>query len=207
MNGNWYPWSQNATPTDYILAWRYVHNIFVNKGFNSTRVQWVWCPNSGDLGDYTAEQYWVGDNYTDWIGIDGYNWGTSQWWSSWTTPSQVFDNMIGRVRNISSTKPLCFPEYGTSSIYSGNVSNVSQKTNWLKQFCTYMNTTQVKMAAYFNEEKETDWPIFGGTGGDAVWRNASVYTAYRNCIQSNDWITPNSSNPRLITDDQFAGRI
>jgi beta-mannanase len=207
MNGNWYPWSQNATPTDYILAWRYVYNAFVNKGFNSTRVQWIWCPNSGDLGNYTAEQYWVGDNYTDWIGIDGYNWGTSQWWSSWETPSQVFGNMIGRLRNLTSTKPLCFPEYGTASIYSGNLSSVSNKTNWIKQLCTYVNTTKVKMASYFNENKEIDWPIFAGPRGDAVWRNAYVYTAYKTCTQTNDWISPNSSNPRLITDDQFAGRL
>lgn len=28
-------------------------------------------------GSYKAEDYWVGDNYTDWLGIDGYNFGAS----------------------------------------------------------------------------------------------------------------------------------
>jgi hypothetical protein len=63
------------------------------------------------------------------------------------------------------------------------------------------------MASYFNIEKETDWSIFGGVHGDIVWNNLHVYTAYKNCLQSNDWIQANSTNPRLITDDQFAGRL
>jgi hypothetical protein len=50
-------------------------------------------------------------------------------------------------------------------------------------------------------------PVFGDTHGDTVWNNLHAYTAYRNCLQSNDWIQPNSSNPRLITNHQFAGRL
>ncbi len=75
MNGNWYPWSLGSTPNEYILAWRHVYTIFSNKGLESTRLQWIWCVNNEDFGNYTAENYWVGDNYVDWIGIDGYNFG------------------------------------------------------------------------------------------------------------------------------------
>ena len=115
--------------------------------------------------------------------------------------------MLGRIRQLSSTKPLAFPEYGTTSIYSGGVPNIQYKTEWLNQFCIYMNNNQIKFASYFNIEKETDWAVFGGSHGDTVWNNINVYTAYKNCLQSNDWIYPNSTNPRLITDDQFAGRF
>jgi beta-mannanase len=41
MNGNWYPWSRDAVPNDYILAWRHVHDMFSSKNLNSTRLQWV----------------------------------------------------------------------------------------------------------------------------------------------------------------------
>jgi hypothetical protein len=115
--------------------------------------------------------------------------------------------MIGRVRKLSSTKPLTIPEYGTTSILTAGVSDIPHKTEWLNQFCDYINNNDVKMAAYFNIEKETDWAIFNGTRGDTVWNNIHVYTAYRTCLQSNDWIQPDSTNPRLITDDQFAGKL
>ncbi|CAF1559429.1 unnamed protein product, partial [Rotaria sordida] len=59
--------------------------------------------------------------------------------------------------------------------------------------------------SYFNTDKETDWAIFGGIRGDSMWTNYSVYTAYRDCFQSNDWILVNSTNPRIISDEEFSG--
>ena len=210
MNGNWYPWSAatgNSTPQDFISAWRHIHDIFSNKSLDSTLLQWIWCVNNANAGGYTAENYWVGDDYTDWLGIDGYNFGTSQSWSSWLWPNQTYDNMIARIRGLSSTKPICINEYGTTSFRTGNISDIQSKLDWLKQFCDYMNNNQIKMASYFNTDKETDWAIFGGIHGDILWHNYSAYTAYKDCLQqSNDWITPNYTNPRLITDEQFAGQ-
>jgi beta-mannanase len=207
MNGNWFPWSLGSTPTDFIMAWRHVYNIFSNKSLDSTRLQWVWCVNNQDFGNYTAEDYWVGENYVDWIGVDGYNWGKSQSWFTWMWPNEVFDDMIGRLHKLSSTKPLSINEYGTTSIIATNVSNIQYKTEWLNQFCDYVSNSQVKMASYLNTDLETDWAIFGGMHGDVVWNNHTAYTAYKNCLQSNEWIQPNSTNERLITDDQFAGRL
>ncbi|CAF4138234.1 unnamed protein product [Rotaria sordida] len=205
MNGNWYPWSMGSTPQDFIETWRHIHDIFTNKSLNSTRLQWIWCVNNADVGSYTAEHYWVGENYIDWMGIDGYNFGRSQSWSSWLSPSQVFDNMIIRLQNLSATKPICINEYASTSIRTGNISNITAKHDWLQQFCTYINNKQIKMASYFNTDKETDWAIFGGIRGDSMWTNYSVYTAYRDCFQSNDWILVNSTNPRIISDEEFSG--
>ncbi|CAF1140123.1 unnamed protein product [Rotaria sp. Silwood1] len=205
MNGNWYPWSMGSIPQDFISAWRRIHDIFTNKSLDSTRLQWIWCVNNADVGSYAAENYWPGQNYVDWMGIDGYNFGTSQSWSSWVTPNQVFDTMFTRLQNLSSTKPICINEYASTSLRIGNISNTTAKNDWLQQFCTYMNNKQIRMASYFNTEKETDWAIFGGVRGNNVWGNFSVYTAYRDCLQSTDWILPNSTNVRLISDAQFAG--
>jgi hypothetical protein len=64
------------------------------------------------------------------------------------------------------------------------------------------------MATYFNiDDGNADWMIFGGTHGDVVWNNFNVYSAFRNCLQSNEWIETNITNPGLITDEQFAGRF
>jgi beta-mannanase len=207
MNGNWYPWSLGSTPNDYILAWRHVYDIFSNKSLDPTRLQWIWCVNSVDQGNYTAENYWVGDNYVDWMGIDGYNDGV-YYGHPWAWPNQVFDNMIGRLRNLSSIKPIGITEYGTSSIRTKNTFDIPSKTEWLNLFCDYIDNNQIKMASYFNKDGPiADFAIFGGVRGDVVWNNFTAYTAYKNCLQSNEWIQPNNTNERLITDDQFAGRL
>ena len=204
---NWYPWSVDSTPDEYILAWHRVHDIFSNKSLDSTKLQWIWSVNNQDSGNYKAEQYWVGDNYVDWLGLDGYNFGASSNWSHWKWPNDVFDDMIGRLRNLSSTKPLCINEYGSTSIVTTNVSSVQNKTEWLNQYCDYIDTKKIKMSSYFNLDLETDWAIFGGMHGDAVWNNFNTYTAYKNCLLRDGWLQANTTNSRLITDDQFAGRF
>lgn len=207
MNGHSYPWSLNSTPTDYVLGWRVIHDIISNKSLDSTRLQWVWCVDNADTGDYKAEDYWVGDTYTDWIGIDGYNFGKDKNWSTWTWPIHVYPHMIERLRSLSSTKPISINEYGTTSMSGHSTSDVQLKSEWLDRFCDYINNDTIKMASYFNVNKRTDWGIFGGIDGDTVWNNLHVYSAYRNCLQADTWIQPNLTNSRLITDDQFAGKF
>jgi hypothetical protein len=115
--------------------------------------------------------------------------------------------MIERLRNLSSTKPISINEYGTTSMHGQNTSNVQLKTEWLNQFCDYMNNNPIKMASYFNVNKRTDWAIFGGIDGDTIWNSIHVYSAYKNCLETDTWIQPNITNQRLITDDQFAGKF
>ena len=116
--------------------------------------------------------------------------------------------MIGRLRKISSTKPISINEYGTSSLRQKDISDVQSKTEWLNQFCDYItNNNDVKIASYFNADGNVDLAIFGGVHGDTVWNNFTAYTAYKNCLQSDQWIQPNITNERLITDEQFSGRF
>ena len=209
MNGNWYPWSAGSTPDDYVLAWHHIYDMLSNKGLDSTRLQWVWSVANIDVGKYTAEEYWVGENYTDWLGIDGYNNGAGHSWSKWEWPNEVFDTIIARLRKLSLTKPMSINEFGTTSIRVANTTDVPSKTEWLNRFCDYMsNSSDIKMASYFNiDEKTDDYSIFGGTHGDIIWNNFNAYSAYRNCLQLDEWIETNITNPRLITDEQFAGRF
>ena len=210
MNGNWYPWSAamgGSTPNDYIHAFQHTHNLMVNSmGLDLNHVQWVWCVNNADVGGFRAEEYWPGDQFVDWIGIDGYNFGTSQSWSTWVWPNQIFDEMFARVRALAPYKPLSINEYGSSTKSPWYNPDIDSKTNWLRKMCDYIKDHNVKMASYFNIEKETDWSVFGGANGNALWNNMKVYTAYRDCLYTIDWIAPDSQNPRLITDSQFTGK-
>ncbi len=72
MNGNWYPWGPKKThAADFVAAWRHVHDIFV--AADATNVIWVWTPNVvNPLPKIKLAPLWPGDDYVDWVGIDGY---------------------------------------------------------------------------------------------------------------------------------------
>jgi hypothetical protein len=79
MNGNWEPWSGctgNTCKSDagarYVAAWQHTVNIFRAQG--ATNAIWIWCPNGNDVpaGVIHWTQYYPGDSYVDWVGIDQY---------------------------------------------------------------------------------------------------------------------------------------
>jgi hypothetical protein len=67
---NW-PWA--GDPAAHIDAWRHVWEIFERKGTNQYAT-WVWNPCT-EQGKDTANGYYPGSDYVDWIGLNAYNWG------------------------------------------------------------------------------------------------------------------------------------
>ncbi|CAN5776569.1 hypothetical protein BH24BAC1_BH24BAC1_06590 [soil metagenome] len=204
MNGNWYAWSAavgNNSPEDYKAMWKHVKGIFDGKGLDPAHVQWVWCVNHTDNGGFTAEQYYPGDGFVDWVAIDGYNWGTSQSWSSWATPSQTFDPMLGRLRNLTS-KPVALTEFASTTSNLG----VSGKSTWIRDVFRYVESNNIKMVTWFNEDKETDWAIFGGVNGDETIKRKKAYSAYRTAIGSSRYLSSDPANARLLSDCLFKGQ-
>jgi len=211
MNGNWYPWSSpvGGTAGSYVTMWQRVRTIFSTKGFDARTVQWIWAVNHEDVGTVRAEDYYPGHVYVDWIGIDGYNWGSSQTWSAWRTPDEVFSPMLHRLRQISA-KPLALTETASSTSMPGRV-DVAAKSLWIAQLFNYAtaSTSGARMIVWFNEDKETDWAVFGGTNGDETYRSGrTTYRAYRSykaAVQGSGLLSPATGDPRLITDLRFAG--
>jgi len=89
MNGD-EAWGGN-NPTLYVAAYRHIHDIFTAAG--ATNVVWAWCPNVTDTdgSNRTTMDYYPGDSYVDWTGVDGYNWGTKN--GGWQSFQQVFRNI------------------------------------------------------------------------------------------------------------------
>lgn len=213
MNGNWYPWGAAGAGDSayaYVAMWQRVRAIFSQKGLDARTVQWIWAVNHEDVGPGRAEDYYPGNDYVDWIGIDGYNWGASQSWSSWRTPEQVFAPMLARLRAISA-KPLALTETASSSSMPGKV-DVAAKSQWITQLFNYSttSTTDARMIVWFNEDKEADWAVFGGTNGDETYRSGrtsyKTYASYRAAAQAPGLVSSSATNPRLISDAFFAGR-
>jgi mannan endo-1,4-beta-mannosidase len=223
MNGVWYPWSANSsgqTPAQYVAMWQHVHSIFDAKGIDASHLQWVWCVNNRDSGNYTAEDYFPGTGYVDWLGIDGYNWGDAQYGSmtfSWKTPGEIFGNMIGRLRKLGS-KPIAFMEAASDPYFTSSGISVAEKNLWIPTLYSYARSMGVKMLIWFNEDPMTlgtaccsitDWRIFGGTDGDSsVTFSGTTYKTYSNYKSAvGIWWMKSSdpTNPRLLTDSEFAG--
>jgi beta-mannanase len=210
MNGDWYPWSAAVGgnhPDAYKRMWQAVRGIFTSQGIENSRLQWIWTVNHVDVGGFAAEAYFPGDTEVDWVAIDGYNWGASQSWSSWQSPAQTFDPMLGRLRTLA--KPIAITELGSSTATAGG-TRVVDKNRWITDMYSYTVSQNVRMVVWFNEDKETDWAVFGGMNGDGSFLDGrtryKVFSEYRAAISASSYVSATTNNIRLLTDDQFAGK-
>ena len=55
----------------YIRAWQHIWTVFHDQG--ATNVAWVWCPGVEAFNRETADQYYPGDSYVDYVCADGYS--------------------------------------------------------------------------------------------------------------------------------------
>ncbi|MDT8912374.1 glycosyl hydrolase [Amycolatopsis sp. PS_44_ISF1] len=207
MNGNWYPWSRSdrQSPADYAAAWRRVHDAFTTHGLDSAHVQWMWIPMScvsiNGCGGGNAADYYPGSSYVDWAGVDAYNWGTAHS-SGWQQPGTILDQALRQVAAIAPGKPLAIPETGSSS--SGG-----DKVQWMRDlggFTSYFTAPggeRVKMLDYFNIDKETDWAVLGGSGGDSTYQGMKTYSTFRGFIGSSNYVGASGH----LTDAQFRGQL
>ena len=218
MNGNWFPWSatdSESTPADYIGMWRRVHDIFTGTAMESTHLQWIWAPNADEVGDIEAEQYYPGDEYVDWLGLDGFNFGDVESWSDWRSPEELFGGMLGRIRAIAD-KPVALTEFASTSFIDGTY-RPEMKARWIRDVFSMIEREGIAMACWFDIDKrgedESDWAVFGGDRGTAMYTDLQtverypVYEGYKEVVRS-PWVLPaRSEYPRMLTDREFAGRL
>jgi hypothetical protein len=70
-NGWWYNWAFGHTnPAQWIAAWRHVVTLFERQG--ATNVTWLWTINRGGGPTGPVKDWWPGERYVNWVGIDGY---------------------------------------------------------------------------------------------------------------------------------------
>jgi beta-mannanase len=159
MNGNWYPWdgshngaNQAATAT-YVAAFRHIHDLFVAAG--ATNVLWVFCPNVDSVPGASWNQwsnYYPGDAYVDWMGFDGYNWGTVQATSTWREFASIASDIYSGLA--AKGKPIMIAETASTEM-GGN------KAAWITAMLPALKTSfpEVKALVWFHMNKETDWRI------------------------------------------------
>jgi len=159
MNGDWYPWGtapsnpNGNTPVQYVSMWRHVVTIFRQQG--ATNVRWVWSPNA--ISEYSTfssfDQNYPGDEYVDWVGIDGYNFGTT-YGSGWRTITEIFGTSYD-VLTALTAKPIMIAEIGASE-------QGGDKAAWIRQgLLTEVprRLPRVRALIWFDVKRDIDYRV------------------------------------------------
>lgn len=246
MNGNFSPWEPPkngstcatllAKEQEYVQMWRHFHDRFMTTGgLDTTQVKWVFsiyyldaltaaqtgCANGASN---VVEQTYPGDDYVDWVGVDGYAYNAS---TPYVSPAVTFDGgakpAFTRLRNITS-KPMSVDEVSVSTHGVGSPDNTAaNKAQWIADYFTLIQAENVKMSLWFSVNlgaasfhnlsvfcKANNGLVDLYCNGDAQITGTdgklyNVYSTYKTGVNSPYFISPDPLNPRLLTDAQFAG--
>jgi hypothetical protein len=205
MNGWWWPWSEQVNgnnPGEFVAAWRHVHDIFVRQG--ATNATWVWCPNIVEPKATPLEQLYPGDNYVDWVCMDGYNWGSVR--GKWQDPAQVFgpsdyrgessafnSNTYDLLQQLAPNKPIMIGE--TSAPESAPDGSLGNKADWITDAYTQALPNQFPAVkamiwyGWFDRTINTNWaidtsPESATAFADAIALPRYASNAYKNLAKS-----------------------
>ena len=174
------------SPEIYRRLFRHVVNLFRKAG--AKNVLWVFCPNAESVPDVSydpkaswnrVENYYPGDEYVDILGIDGYNWGTSQtkgkngWNSHWQSFEGIFKSVYIELHTLAPHKPIIIFE-------TASVSQGGNKTLWIRETFETMKKWQICGIVWFQVMKDVDWRIHSGND------HASIIL--RNISASQEWL-------------------
>ena len=152
MNGTWYSWSPgingNAS-AQFVQMWQHVHDIFTSVG--ATNVTWVWCVNVVSGLPTPINQLYPGDNYVDWLAVDGYN----RLANPWQDFSSVAAATIIQLTNIAPGKPIMVAETGCNQT---NYPSETKAQWFLNALTNYLPLVQPRIKAwvYFNSTNSSD---------------------------------------------------
>lgn len=161
LNGNWNPWSGTTNgnkPQDAVVAWRYIHKFFADV----PNVKFGLAVNAASVPNTPENQiinYYPGDEYVDYVGVDGFNMGN---------PNLSFDALFNKPLNIFKqyNKPVLIFSFGTGAS--------PDKAAWLNDA---LNVQLPKYPfvtgwVYFNQNKERNWLLWSDQN------TFSVFTKY-----------------------------
>jgi hypothetical protein len=172
LNNQSYPWAygnNGNSAADLIAAWRYVHDRFEAAG--ATNVEWVWAPSTENQLVPFRDIY-PGDDYVDWLGVDGYNGGTiyPEWWGGWVTPIEVFAASMASFAAIDATKPVMIVE--TSTVEQGG-----SKADWIEELYVELpeRFPQLRAILWFNAawgpDDRANWLVDSSPASLAAYRS------------------------------------
>ena len=152
MNANFYPYGEGLngnTPEKYKQAWVRVYDIFQQEG--ASNVKWVWGPHVGLPSHdptYPMSAYYPGDEYVDWIALDGYNWSEVRG-KPWYSFEEVFGPSYEEIVAVAPAKPLMIAEYASDE-------RGGDKAQWIRDVRSVVPAKfpKIKALVWFNNDQE-----------------------------------------------------
>ena len=172
----WYPWQDQ--PTDYVAAFRHVHNVFTTAG--ASNVEFVWCPNNYPFDLNILQKYYPGQNFVDWLCMDGYNWTDQDGqpgWPDW----QWFDDIFYPIYHtfvdhpeVFGNKPIMIGEFASAEA-SPNELPGQTKPAWINNAFERIKSpdyARIQAFYWFNINKELDWRVNSSSDSLAAFQAA-----------------------------------
>jgi hypothetical protein len=154
---HWEIHKSGSSNEDFIGAWRRMHDII--RGEGAVQAVWVFSPNAEQVPSPSFNLYYPGDAYVDWLGMDGYNWGKTQSWSSWQSFQQVFGTSYIKLTQLSPQKPIMLSEVNTTD-------NGGNKASWLTDMLSFAlphGFPMIRAIVFYNEDRSgsenVDWRL------------------------------------------------
>lgn len=168
MNGNWYNWGNMDpnTSAEYVAAYRRIWTLF--EGQSVHNVTWLWDPNISYEGSPSLKDWYPGDQYVDWVGLDGY----------FEQPTDTFQSVFGpSIQELRSftNKPFIIGETGVSgNTGAAQITSVFTGLSMIGGIgIVYFNETQT------GDSTHQDWNLLNNPSSLAAFTAAVQQFAQR----------------------------
>jgi hypothetical protein len=169
MNGDWYPWGGVGQAKEWVAAYRHLHDLLT-----APNVSWIWNPNvyspssTGPGASASPAPWYPGNAYVDWMGADGYSYGTE-------TFSRVFGATYKLFQELAPDKPIILPEWAASD-------RAGRKAAYISEAFAQVPTDYpaIKAMVYYNDTLGSGkaWPLETSPAAEAAYRLGSSRPAF-----------------------------
>jgi len=181
FNGSWYVWGgvknggADGGPEKVRSVWQYV--VRRVRAAGASNVLWMWCPHGPTIDVPVApwnelSAYWPGEEYVDWLAIDGYNWYPRDPWGH-VRPYQDFDAAFKDTYDellALTHKPIAVGEFASGEFVLGE----KNKASWIRETFQAIEDRYpwIKLVTWFQIKKELDWRVNSTPEALAAFRQA-----------------------------------
>lgn len=148
MNGNytlWCDWFYSKDADLYIEAYRHIYRIVKQEGADN--VIFVWNPHDRSYPDFkwnSPELYYPGPDFVDWVGLTGYNGGTSYPNDAWRSFNHIYRPLYNEYLIKYPEKPFMISEFACNETGGDKKAWINECLSSLKDY------PNIRMAVWFD---------------------------------------------------------